>query len=197
MKKIVYSFLALAIAFTGVNMASADSITVPIAYHYQNAAGNISYTQIHIKNMSDTAVRVSVTFNGNQHNSTVGATNTTSASGTGQTSIIAPNATWTLMTKDSELWGSTASMKRNTVVIQTSATNNPLMSGSTMDDGAGPVSVAAIFVNIDSSANPSGFSFPAIYRIRNWTSVAADTIVGGSAERKNDTGVTPHDVFEQ
>jgi len=192
MKKIVYSFLALAIAFTGVNKASADSITVPIAYHFQNAAGNLSYTQIHIKNLSGTAVRVSVTFNANQHDSSSSASNTTSSSGTGQTSIVAPNATWTVLTKDSELWGSTASMKRNTVVIQTSATDHPLETNGMTADGAGPVSVAAIFVNIDSSSNPSGFSFPAIYRIRHWASVAADSVPGATF-----TGATVHDTFEQ
>lgn len=167
MKKIVYSFLALVFAFTGVNVASADKIIVPCVYHY----GSTNYSQINVKNNSAEAVRVSVTFNGNIVSPSGQTSNTSSSSGVSRTIVLAGNTTWTLLTKDTDMWSTTTSMKRNQVVVQTSATDTPAMIGLT---AGGPVTVGALFVAADSSGNVSGFTFPAFYATRNWTSVTAE-----------------------
>ncbi|MBI5185908.1 MAG: hypothetical protein HZA01_09325 [Nitrospinae bacterium] len=175
MKKIVYSFLALVFAFTGVNSASADKIIVPVVYHY----GNTNYSQINVKNNSAEAVRVSVTFNGNITDSSGVTTNTSDATGKSRTILLAGNTTWTLLTKDTDLWSTTTSMKRNQVVVQTSADDTPGTIG--MSATTGPVTVGALFVAADSSGNVSGFTFPAFYATRQWASVTAELgAFGGS-----------------
>lgn len=180
MKKIVYSFLALVFAFTGVNVASADKIIVPVVYHY----GSTSYSQINVKNNSAEAVRVSVTFNGNITDSSGVTTNTSDATGKSRTIVLAGNTTWTLLTKDTDIWTTTTSMKRNQVVVQTSGDDTPAMIGMT---NGGPVTVGALFVASDSSGNVSGFTFPAFYATRSWTSVTAEFGALGTGTNYMDT----------
>lgn len=168
MKKIVYSLLAFVFVFTGVNLASADKIIVPLVYHY----GNSNYSQVNIKNNAAEAVRVSVVFNAEVVNSSGVASNTSSSSGVSRTAVIAPSATWTLLTKDTDLWGATTSIKRNQVVIQSSATNVPSEIGVGQAN-TGPLSVGALFIAADSSGNVSGFTFPAFYKTRTWATVDA------------------------
>jgi len=163
MKKIVYSILALAIAFTGVNAASADEVYIPMIFHY----GSNDYTQINIKNNSAVAVRVSVSFNTNLVDAQGAATNTATATEKG--AIIAGNSTWTLLTKDTDIFGTTTNQKRCQVIIQSSDSNVPATIGSSGPVQNGPITVGALFIDA-TSANPSGFSFPAFYRTRSWAS---------------------------
>ena len=177
MKKIVYSFLMFAITISGASMVSADQLKIPTVYHY----GNTAYSQINITNLASMAVQLSVQFDASTTKSASARTNT--GGSTNKTATLAAGQTWTVLTKDADVYGSTTSLKRVNVTIQTSATDNPFVgsnaasiesyttASSRLDTSAagGQVVANAMFIYVN-SGTPTGFQFPVFHRVRTWTS---------------------------
>lgn len=157
MKKLVLFMVMLAATLVS-GIASADKVYVPMSFHY----GNTDYSQILVTNLGTASVRVSVSFDGSltTYAGSTMSTNTLSAS-TNKTAIVAGGNTWIVLTRETDLFGATASMKRGLVVIQSSASDSPTV---------GQVRAHGFFIH--AGTTPTGFIFPANYRVRTWTSSA-------------------------
>lgn len=158
MKKLVLFMVMLAATLVS-GIASADKVYVPMSFHY----GTSDYSQILVTNLGTQAARVSVTFDGSLTASTGAAMNTnTFSTTTSKTSVVAGGNTWIVLTRETDLFGTTASLKRALVVVQSSATDIPTQ---------GQVRAHGFFIH--AGTTPTGFIFPANYRVRTWASSAA------------------------
>ncbi len=165
MKKIVYVFIAT-IILTSASYAFADRVIIPVIAHY----GLNDFSQVFVKNLADEVMQVDITF----YDNVEGHITSTGFVAVAKTSNVPPGETYVIRTNQSDMWAGATVLRAGSVTVVSSNVNDPFVGPASADGtgvdslGAGPIAVNAMFVHIDTTRGPSGFSYPVFHRSRTW-----------------------------